>query len=52
LVLDKVKAQLGFDRVWLAVVGAAPLKRETLDYFFSFNIKFSCGFGMTENAGE
>jgi len=51
LVIDKVKGALGFDRLLVAVSGAAPISRSTLDFFASMGIVVHEGYGMTETTG-
>ena len=51
LVFSKVKEKLGFDRCRLIGCGAAPLSRETFDYFLSLNIRLLECYGMTETSG-
>lgn len=50
LVISKLKAALGFDRVFVAVTGAAPISRSTLDFFASIGVPLHEGFGMTETS--
>jgi long-chain-fatty-acid--CoA ligase ACSBG len=47
----KVKEALGFDRVKSFYVGAAPISRETLDFFGRLNITIINAYGMSETAG-
>lgn len=51
LVIDKVKAALGLDQLKVAVTGAAPISKETLEFFASLGIIVYEGYGMTETSG-
>ncbi len=51
LVINKVKAALGFDRLAGAVSGAAPISLSTLEFFASLGIVIHEGYGMTETTG-
>lgn len=52
LIFSKVKEQLGFAKARFIGVGAAPISRETLDYFLSLDIPLHGGFGMSETTGS
>jgi long-chain acyl-CoA synthetase len=51
LVLYHLKRQLGFDRVRLAVCGAAPASPELFEYFNGLGIPLREGYGQTESTG-
>ncbi|MCK6505376.1 long-chain fatty acid--CoA ligase [Myxococcota bacterium] len=51
LVLDKVRAALGLDRLVIAATGAAPIALETLEFFASIGIVVLEGYGMSETSG-
>ena len=51
LIFSKVKDKLGLDRCRLIGCGAAPLSRETLEYFLSLDIRLLECYGMTETSG-
>merc|ERR1719376_678476 len=51
IVFSKVKAAMGFDRARLIGVGAAPMSRETFDYFLSLDIRLLECYGMSETSG-
>ncbi|MGH2706983.1 MAG: AMP-dependent synthetase/ligase [Actinomycetota bacterium] len=48
LVLSKLRAGLGMDRVRLAISGAAPLAPEVLRFIQALNISLVEGYGLTE----
>ncbi|MGE3628604.1 MAG: long-chain fatty acid--CoA ligase, partial [Sandaracinaceae bacterium] len=48
LVISKIKGALGLDQLQLALSGAAPISRSTLDFFASIGIAIHEGYGMTE----
>ncbi|XP_002731707.2 long-chain-fatty-acid--CoA ligase ACSBG2-like [Saccoglossus kowalevskii] len=50
-VFKKIKAALGFDRCNLCFSGAAPIAKETEDYFMSLNIPIYNIYGMSESSG-
>ena len=50
-VTGKIRAQLGLDRCQFMYTGAAPVTRETLEYFGSLGIKILELYGMSENTG-
>ncbi len=51
LVISKVQAALGLDRLYLAVTGAAPISRGTLEFFGSLGITIYEVYGMSETTG-
>lgn len=51
LVFKKVSNILGFDRCELWLSGAAPITKETLDYFLSLNLPLCEVYGMSECSG-
>ncbi|KAM9744488.1 long-chain-fatty-acid--CoA ligase ACSBG2-like isoform 1-T2 [Menidia menidia] len=51
LVFKKVRAALGLDRCRLCCTGAAPITKETLEYFMSLNIPVMELYGMSESSG-
>lgn len=51
LVFKKVRDSLGLDRCKICVTGAAPITKDTLDYFMSLNIPLLELYGMSESSG-
>uniref|UniRef100_A0A4W6EDE8 long-chain-fatty-acid--CoA ligase n=1 Tax=Lates calcarifer TaxID=8187 RepID=A0A4W6EDE8_LATCA len=51
LVFKKVRAALGLDRCKTCFTGAAPITRETLEYFMSLNLPLMELYGMSESSG-
>ena len=51
LVLYHLKRQLGFERVKLAVCGAAPASPELFEYYNALGIPLREGYGQTESTG-
>jgi long-subunit acyl-CoA synthetase (AMP-forming) len=51
LVFSKVRARLGFDAIRMLVVSAAPIAKETLDYFQSLGLPIMEVYGMSECTG-
>jgi len=51
LVFSRVRERLGLDRTRLAVVSAAPIAVETLEYFLSLGIPILEIYGMSEVTG-
>ncbi|QKF94735.1 long-chain fatty acid CoA synthetase [Fadolivirus algeromassiliense] len=51
LVYSKVRAELGLDKCKLFLTGAAPISKETLEYFASLNIPIYDVYGMSESSG-
>lgn len=51
LLFKKVKAALGLDRCHIAISGAAPIMKETLDFFMSFDLPIYEIYGMSESSG-
>ena len=51
LVFKKARVALGFDRCHYFLSGAAPIMKETLDFFYSINITLHEVYGMSENTG-
>ncbi|XP_061585567.1 long-chain-fatty-acid--CoA ligase ACSBG2-like [Cololabis saira] len=51
LVFKKVRGVLGLDRCKFCCTGAAPITKETLEYFMSLNIPVKELYGMSESSG-
>ncbi len=51
LVFSKVRTRLGFDEARMLVVSAAPIAKETLDYFQSLGLPIMEAYGMSECTG-
>ncbi|MCA9521869.1 MAG: AMP-binding protein, partial [Myxococcales bacterium] len=51
LVIGKVKAALGLDRLIVAATGAAPISVATQEFFASLGICIYEGYGMSETTG-
>ena len=51
LVFRKIKEALGFSNCSLAIVGAAPMSRETLEFFMSIDVPVFELYGMSECTG-
>ncbi|XP_074526461.1 long-chain-fatty-acid--CoA ligase ACSBG2-like [Halichoeres trimaculatus] len=51
LVFKKVRAALGLDRCKLCMTGAAPITKDTLEFFMSLNIPLLELYGMSECSG-
>ncbi|XP_069482840.1 long-chain-fatty-acid--CoA ligase ACSBG2-like isoform X1 [Ambystoma mexicanum] len=51
LVFQRVKTALGLDRCSTCLTGAAPISRDTIEYFLSLDIPLLVGYGMSECAG-
>eukprot|EP00471_Norrisiella_sphaerica_P006630 CAMPEP_0184490810 /NCGR_PEP_ID=MMETSP0113_2-20130426/18933_1 /TAXON_ID=91329 /ORGANISM="Norrisiella sphaerica, Strain BC52" /LENGTH=770 /DNA_ID=CAMNT_0026874905 /DNA_START=48 /DNA_END=2360 /DNA_ORIENTATION=- len=49
LVLDKIRAKLGLDKMKFGFTGAAPITKETLSYFGSLGIQVNEVYGMSES---
>ena len=52
LVFKKVSSLLGLDRCVIRLSGAAPITKETLEYFLALNLPICEAFGMSESSGE
>jgi long-subunit acyl-CoA synthetase (AMP-forming) len=51
LVFKKVRAQLGLDRSRISVTSAAPISRDTLEFFLSLGVPICEVYGMSECTG-
>ncbi|KAF7200759.1 long-chain-fatty-acid--CoA ligase ACSBG2 [Nothobranchius furzeri] len=51
LVFKRVRAGLGLDRCTFCCTGAAPITKDTLEYFMSLNIPVKELYGMSESSG-
>ena len=51
LVISKIHAGLGLDKLVVAATGAAPISRGTLDFFASVGIVIYESYGMSETTG-
>ena len=51
VIYHKVKEVLGFDRCRLQITAAAPISKETLEFFLSFNLPLFEIYGMSESSG-
>jgi len=47
----RVKRELGLDRCLMFITAAAPITKETVEYFYSLNIPLFSVYGMSENTG-
>jgi len=52
LVFRKVRQALGLDRCKMCMSAAAPIMRDTLDFFASLNIPILEIYGMSETSGK
>jgi long-chain acyl-CoA synthetase len=50
-VFRKLKERLGFDRMWVAYSGAAPIAPDILHFFNAIGVHLVEGYGQTEAAG-
>lgn len=51
LVFRKLKERLGFERMWMAVSGAAPISPDVLKFYHSIGIPLREVYGQTEGSG-
>jgi len=51
LVFRTVRSALGFDRCRLCMTAAAPIMKDTLDFFMSLNLPLMEIYGMSETSG-
>ena len=51
LVFSKVRARLGLDRCRIAITGAAPISKDTLEFFLSLGLPLYEVYGMSECTG-
>jgi long-chain acyl-CoA synthetase len=51
MVLRKLKERLGFDRVKIAISGAAPISPDVLVFFHAIGVNLMEGYGQTEGTG-
>lgn len=51
LIYTKVRKALGLDRCRLQITAAAPISKETLEFFLSLNIPLYEIYGMSESSG-
>ena len=51
LVFQKVRHALGFDRCKFCMTAAAPIMKDTLDFFMSLNLPLMEIYGMSESSG-
>ena len=51
LVFKKVRQALGLDRCKIAISAAAPIMKDTLEFFMSLNIPVTEIYGMSESTG-
>ena len=47
--LNIVKGAVGLDKCKIAATGAAPMRKETMEYFASLDISINEGYGMSES---
>jgi long-chain acyl-CoA synthetase len=50
-VLRPLKRRLGFDRIRIAICGAAPASPELFEFYWALGIPLIEGYGMTESSG-
>ncbi len=51
LVFGRVRRRLGWDAARLVAVGAAPVSRDTLEFFLSLDVNLMECYGMSETTG-
>ena len=51
LILNKIKARLGFDQCRIFYSGAAPINKKTLEFFIGLGFPLCEAFGMSESTG-
>jgi len=51
LVFRTVRSALGFDRCRMCLSAAAPIMKDTLDFFMSLNLPIMEIYGMSETSG-
>lgn len=51
LVLEKLRAELGFSCCEKFFSGAAPLGNDTVQFFLGLNIRLNEAYGMSESSG-
>jgi long-chain-fatty-acid--CoA ligase ACSBG len=51
LIFSKVRAAIGLDRCRMCASGAAPISKQTLDFFMSLNLPIMEVYGMSESTG-
>ncbi|XP_021368675.1 long-chain-fatty-acid--CoA ligase ACSBG2-like isoform X2 [Mizuhopecten yessoensis] len=51
LLFRPIKKQMGLDRCRICVSGAAPIMKDTLEFFYSFDITVLEVYGMSESTG-
>lgn len=52
LVFRTVRSALGFDRCRMCLTAAAPIMKDTLDFFMSLNLPLMEIYGMSESSGN
>jgi long-subunit acyl-CoA synthetase (AMP-forming) len=52
LVFRKIRAALGLDQCRLCLTSAAPITKDTLEFFMSLDMNILEIFGMSESSGE
>jgi len=52
LVFRAVRSALGFDRCRMCLTAAAPIMKDTLDFFMSLNLPLMEIYGMSETSGR
>ena len=51
VVFRKLRERMGFDRMWVAYSGAAPISADILHFFQSIGVNLVEGYGQTEGTG-
>lgn len=51
IMLNKAKGELGFDRCRIFMSGAAPIMKETIEFFYGLHIPLMEVYGMSECSG-
>lgn len=51
IMLKKAKGELGFDRCRIFISGAAPIMKETIEFFYGLHIPLMEVYGMSECSG-